>query len=155
MLSRRVERSLPYTAEQLFDLAADVERYPEFLRWWITARVRQRTGDSFYTNQVLGLGPIRVSFNTKTVLHRPERIDVTSDDPQFRRFMLSWTFDPRPAASCRVDLTAEIQFSSRLIRTLVDRILPATLADIIAAFEARAHHLYKGADRPIRNAPVS
>ena len=55
MLSRKVERSLPYSAEQMFDLAADVERYPEFLRWWITARIRQRRGEIFYTDQVLVL----------------------------------------------------------------------------------------------------
>lgn len=41
-LSRPVERLLPYRAEQLFDLAADVERYPEFLPLWIAARIRSR-----------------------------------------------------------------------------------------------------------------
>lgn len=147
MLSRKVERSLRYSAEQMFDLAADVERYPEFLGWWITARIRQRKGEIFYTNQVLGLGPIRVSFNSKTVLYRPRRIDVTSDEPPFRQFNLSWTFEPHPAAGCRVGLVAEIEFDSGLLQRIANRVLPGAIADIIAAFEARAHLLYSHAER--------
>jgi Polyketide cyclase / dehydrase and lipid transport len=97
LLSQKVERVLSFCGpEQLFDLAADVERYPEFQRWWIAARIRKWEGDSYYTDQVLGFGPIRVRFGSKTVLHRPERIDVTSDEPPFRRFALSWIFEPLP-----------------------------------------------------------
>lgn len=154
MLSRKVERSLPYSAEQMFDLAADVERYPEFLQWWITARSQQRKGAIFYTNQVLGLGPIRVRFNSKTVLHRPRRIDVTSDEPPFQQFKLSWTFEPRPGAGCRVGLVAEIEFESGLLQKIANRVLSGAIADIIAAFEARAHLLYPHAERS-KNAPMS
>lgn len=49
MLSEEAERCLPYSPEQLFDLVADVERYPEFLRWWISARVWRRRVDTYYT----------------------------------------------------------------------------------------------------------
>ena len=80
MSSQKRERLLPYTAEQLFDLAADVERYPEYLPWWIAARIRKREANVYYTHQVLGLGPIRVSFGSKTVLQPPTRIDVTSKE---------------------------------------------------------------------------
>ena len=79
MLSERVDRTLPYSPEQPFDLAADVERYPEFLHWWITARVRKREAEVYCTHQVLGIGPIRIEFESRTVLRRPERIDVTSN----------------------------------------------------------------------------
>jgi len=139
VLSERVERWLPYSPEKLFDLAADVERYPEFLRWWTAARVRKREGEVYYTDQVVGLGPIRVRFNSKTVLHRPERIDVTSDQSPFRQFRLSWIFAPEPDAGCRVSLVVELEFCSRLLQKVVGHVLPAAIADIIAAFEARAH----------------
>ena len=145
MLKRRVERILPYSPEQLFDLAADVERYPEFLRWWIAARVRERQAEVYYTDQVLGLGPIRVRFGSKTALRRPERIDVTSDQPPFRQFTLSWTFERLPDAVCRVGLAVDLEFHSGLFQSIVERILSATIADIIAAFEVRAHQLYGNA----------
>ena len=95
-----------------------------------------------------------MSFNSKTVLHRPERIDVTSDEPPFRQFKLSWTFEPRPGAGCRARLVAEIEFNSRLLQGLVDRVPSGAIADIIAAFEARAHLLYEDAERS-KNPPVS
>jgi hypothetical protein len=59
MLTRLTERLLPYSPEQLFDLAADVERYPRFLPWWIAARVKTREGNVYYTDQDLAFGPIR------------------------------------------------------------------------------------------------
>jgi len=142
VVSQKIERVLShFEPEQLFDLAADVERYPEFLRWWAAARIRKREGHIYYTDQVLGLGPIRVRFGSKTVLHRPERIDVTSDELPFRRFSLSWLFEPQPRAGCRVSLVAEMELRSGLLQQIMDRVLPVAIADIIAAFEARARGL--------------
>lgn len=142
MSSQKRERLLPYTAEQLFDLAADVERYPEYLRWWIAARIRKREANVYYTDQVLGLGPVRVRFGSRTVLQPPTRIDVTSKDYPFQQFKLSWNFAALAGASCRVSLTAEFELRSSVLQGILDRALPVATADIIAAFETRAHSLY-------------
>ncbi len=121
----------------LFDLAADVERYPEFLPWWIAARVLKRDANVYHTDQILGLGPLRVRFVSKAVLHRPRRIDVTSDKPPFRRFELSWIFEPIAGAGCRVSVVATLALRSRLLQRVVDQLLPAAVSGIITAFEAR------------------
>jgi coenzyme Q-binding protein COQ10 len=142
MLKQKAERVLrPYRPEDLFDLAADVERYPEFLPWWIAARIRARAGSVYTTDQILGLGPLRVRFGSKTVLDRPTRIDVTSDDAPFRRFALVWTFAPVAKDGCRVSLSAELELNSLLLERVVERILPKIVADIMAAFDVRAHDL--------------
>jgi coenzyme Q-binding protein COQ10 len=151
VLRERVDRILPYSPEQLFDLAADVERYPEFLHGWITARVRKREADVYYTDQVLGIGPIRVDFQSRTVLLRPERIDVASNEPPFRKFNLCWLFDSRPDGGCQVTLMAELEFRSYLLERLVDKVLSVSINDIIASFAARAQRLYQATDRPIEN----
>lgn len=124
--------------EPLFDLAADVERYPEFLRGWLAARIVRRETNLYYTDQILGLGPLRVRFGSKTVLDRPRRIDVTSDEPPFRRFELSWTFEPRADGACRVRLDAGLELRMPLLQRIVDQILPHAIAGIADAFEARA-----------------
>lgn len=152
MMSRKIERFLPFSAEQLFDLAADVERYPEFLRWWIAARIVKRSANTYYTDQVLGLGPISIKFTSKTMLHRPGRIDVTSVDLPFRQFALSWMFEPRPGG-CRVSLVVELELRSHLLQHIVDRVLPTAIGDIIVAFETRASELCKPAKRRARNTP--
>jgi coenzyme Q-binding protein COQ10 len=148
--SQKRERLLPYTAEQLFDLAADVERYPEYLPWWIAARIRKREANVYYTHQVLGLGPIRVSFGSKTVLQPPTRIDVTSKESPFQQFQLSWNFAALAGTGCRVSLTAEFELRSLILQRILDRVLPTATADIIAAFETRAHSLYERAGSPAK-----
>ena len=139
---QRVERMLyGFQPEPLFDLAADVERYPEFLKWWIEARILRRNANVYFTEQTLGRGPIRINFVSKTILYRPERIVVTADEPSFRRFELAWFFEPAPDAGCRVRVEATVTLRSSLLQRVVDRVLPPALADVVASFEARARKL--------------
>lgn len=119
MSSQKRERLLPYTCEQLFDLAADVERYPEYLPWWMAARIRRREVNTYFTDQVIGLGPIRVSFGSRTVLQPPTRIDVTSRDFPFRQFKLSWNFVTVAETGCRVSLIAEFELRSFLLQEIL------------------------------------
>ena len=136
-------RALPFSSEQAFDLAADIERYPEFLRGWISARIRRREGDVCYVDQVLGLGPARVHFASKAVLHRPERIVVSSSEAPFRQFCLAWNFETVPnGVGCLVSLSAALDLRSTLLQRIIDRALPTAIADVVAAFETRAGLLY-------------
>ena len=143
MSSQTRKRLLPYTCEQVFSLAADVERYPEYLPWWLAARIRRREANTYFTDQVLGLGPVRVSFGSRTVLQPPTRIDVTSKDFRFRQFKLSWNFVTMGETGCRLSLTAELELRSVLLQGILDRALPSAAAEAVAAFEARAHSLYR------------
>ncbi|MGP8032926.1 MAG: type II toxin-antitoxin system RatA family toxin [Steroidobacteraceae bacterium] len=138
----RVSRLLPFTCEQLFDLAADVERYPEFLPGWISARIVTREGSALHVEQVLGIGPVRLRFESRTVLDRPMRIDVTSSDRPFRHYRLTWLFAPGPAVSCSLSVTVDLQMQSGLLQHVVNRVLPASIEGAISAFETRAHRLY-------------
>ena len=147
MVIEKVGRLLPFTREQAFDLAADIERYPDFLRGWMTARILKRESNVCYVDQVLGIGLIRVQFSSKALLRRPERIDVTSSDPPFRRFSLSWLIEAGPSAGCRVSIVADLELRSRILQQVVERVLPATVVDMMAAFEARAHDLYTALDK--------
>jgi len=143
MLTRRAERLLPYSPEQLFDIAADVEQYPSFLHWWKAARIKRRQDDVYYTDQEVAFGPLRVRFGSKTLLHRPDRIDVTSHDSPFSDFRLSWTFERIPDAHlCRVRLATEFELRSRLLQKVIEPLLPDVMPEVITAFQCRAACLY-------------
>ncbi len=142
MPSYEVHRALAYTPEQLFDLAADVACYPEFLPWWIAARVRKREANVFYADQIVGIGGFRQRFDSKAVLRRPERIDVTSTDWKFKHFRLIWLFDPLPDNGCRATFVVDLEFRSKLVQDLFHRAIGRTVGSIMSAFEARAHRLY-------------
>jgi coenzyme Q-binding protein COQ10 len=133
---------LPYSCEQVFDLVADVARYPEFVPGWAAARVIERKGDVYRTDQVVRFGTLRERFHTRTVLRRPRRIDVISTDRPFRALRLQWTFTPAPGGGCDVALDLTMETRSALLEPIAERLL-ARLADrIVAAFEVRARHVY-------------
>jgi len=152
MSAHRVRRSLPYAPDQLFDLAADVERYPEFLPWWAAARVRKRDGNVYYTDQVLRFAMLRQRFASKTVLHRPERIDVSSTDGPLRKLSLTWLFEALPEDGCQVSLAVELELRSRVIQQVFAQTMLGAVEPIMTAFEARARSLYDPA--PERRLPA-
>lgn len=135
---------LPFTCEQAFDLAADIERYPEFLSGWVSARILKRESDIWCVDQIVGLGPLRLQFTSQAALHRPGRIDVTSTEAPFELFSLSWLVDAVPPAGCRVSIIAQVELRSRILQRMVNQVLPAAVDSVISAFEARAHQVYSG-----------
>ena len=142
MPSHEVHCKLAYLPEQLFDLAADVEGYPEFLPWWVAARVRKREGNVYYTDQVVRFAMVRKRFGSKTILQRPERIDVTSIDGPVRKLHLMWLFEPLADNGCRVALVVDLELRSKLAQDLFRRAIIRTARSIMSAFEARAQRLY-------------
>jgi len=145
VLSLSVERELPYTAEQLFDVAADIERYPEFLPWWQTASVLERDAGRCRVHNVVALGPLRLQFGSEALLLRPERIEVQSREAPFERLQLAWRFTPTPQGGCQLSLSVQIAMRSALMQLAVARTLNGVLSQILFAFQGRARALYGGA----------
>ncbi|MGI9451484.1 MAG: type II toxin-antitoxin system RatA family toxin, partial [Geminicoccaceae bacterium] len=145
LLGHRVHCSLPYTRDQLFELAADVERYPDFVPWWVAARVWKREGNVYYTDQVIRFAMVSKRFGSKTILQRPERIDVTATDGSVRNLHLIWLFEAEAADRCQVSLAIDLELRSQLIRGLFAQALSRAVEPIMSAFEARAHQLCKPA----------
>lgn len=142
MKQYQVERVVPYEAERLFDLIADVESYPEFLTGWKQARVHHREPDTYRTEQTLQLGPVQVCCATRTVLHPPTRIEVDSREWPFRELRLVWNLKPLDEGGCRLRLDARVDCSTMMLRLVLDRILPALVEDVVSSFEHRARCLY-------------
>ncbi len=139
MTSHRERRVVPVPAEALFDLVADVERYPEFLSLWRAAWVYAREENGYFTQQEIGLGPIRESFRTHTRLDRPDSIDITSIDPLFKAFRIRWDFAPvQEGAGTDVTIRMTWEVRSRLLQKGIEAMLPRTAARMISAFEERA-----------------
>ena len=134
-------RLIHATQERLFELIADVEKYPDFLPMWINARIYLHRGDAYYTEQEIGLGLIRQRFRTKTVLMSPTRIDVTSTDGLFRKFFVRWDL-AGDGHDCRVTATLGWEVQSFLLQTAIDLLLPQTVHSMVFAFERRALQVF-------------
>lgn len=138
MPSYAVRRVLDVPPGRLFDLVADVERYPEFVPWWVAARITGREGDAYCTDQVVRVALLRQRFSTRTVLCPPKRIDVTSADRAFRSLHIAWSFEPTPQGGCEVGLTMTIELRSRVAQEMAAALFAGAPARLVAAFEARA-----------------
>jgi len=135
-------RHLPYTAEQLFDLVADIERYPEFLPWCVGARIRERTDRLVVADLVIGFRMFRERFTSRVVLDRPRRIDVAYSEGPFRYLNNHWDFQPQADGSCVIDFFVDFEFRSRLLQRLIEVLFNEAVRRMVGAFEARARALY-------------
>jgi coenzyme Q-binding protein COQ10 len=135
---------LKYAAPQLFDLVADVERYPEFLPWVIASHIRRRHDHTILVDMTIAAGPLRKRFSTAGVLHRPHRIDISGTDALFERFEQRWIFEPAPEGGTTVEYHIDFQFRSRVLQMLMGAAFTDRAAATLAAFERRAQRLYGG-----------
>ena len=146
MAAHRERRRIPYPSEQIFDLVADVERYPEFLPTWHRVAVRREPAvnstEIYHTEQTLQLGPLQKTFLTRTSLERPSQIEVTSSDPLFNYFSMQWRFEARTPDACLVDFSLRCEAGSILLRPVLEVLIGETSHGIVKAFENRAHALY-------------
>lgn len=130
-------RVLPYAPEQLFDLVADVESYPEFLPWCLALRVVGRDGRGILAEMTVGFGPFRERFASRVSLSPKKRIDVAYLDGPFRRMANRWLFLPA-GDGCELDFFIDFEFRSRLLRGVVEPLFHGAVQRMVRAFEDRA-----------------
>jgi coenzyme Q-binding protein COQ10 len=136
------KRLLPYTQEQLFDLVADVERYPEFLPWCLAARIRKREGETITADLLIGFKMVRERFTSKVVLKRPDIIDVSYAEGPFKYLNNHWRFLTMPDGRTCIDFYVDFEFRSALLQKLIGLLFNEAVRRMVAAFETRARDLY-------------
>ena len=134
-------RRLPYTPEQMFDLVADVRRYPEFLPWVVALRVRRDTPEEALADMIVGFKGLRETFTSKVTKTRPEAIRVDYVEGPLRFLHNDWRFRP-DGEGCLVDFTVDFAFKSRVFEMLAGQVFAAALRRMTQAFEDRARALY-------------
>lgn len=135
-------RVLHHPAEQLFDLVADVEKYPEFLPWCVDARIRRREDSLVVADLVIGYRVFRERFTSTVVLSRPDRIDVTYAEGPFRYLNNHWIFVPEGSDSCTIDFFVDFEFHSRVLQVVAERVFGEAVKLMVHAFERRADELF-------------
>ncbi len=136
------QRVLPYSPAQVFDLVADIERYPEFLPWCRAVRITRRERDVVHADLVIGFRMFRDSFSSRVTLSRPETIDVHYLKGPMRHLDNHWRFVERPGGACLVDFYVDFEFRSLLVQRLIGVLFNEAVRRMVSAFEARAKQLY-------------
>ena len=147
-------RILPYSADQMYALVADVERYPEFLPWNSAARIRARHpgpegSEVIEADLVISFKVFRERFGSRVTLWPDrKRIDTEYLDGPFRHLRSGWSFAALPpdAATgrprCKVDFFVDFEFRNAILGRVIGVVFGEAMARIVRAFEDRARALY-------------
>ena len=139
-------RKLPYSANQMYDLVADVARYPEFLPWCAAARIRSRVpaGDheAMEADLVISFKVFRERFGSRVTLWpEDKRIDTEYLDGPFRYMKSNWAFRD-VEDGCEVAFFVDFEFRNALLQKIIGVVFNEAMQRIVRAFEARARDLY-------------
>ncbi|OAN97836.1 type II toxin-antitoxin system RatA family toxin [Sulfitobacter geojensis] len=139
-------KELPYTAQQMYDLVADVKSYPEFLPWTAAARIRsdEDKGDHrvMDADLVISFKVFRERFTSRVVLWPDARKIYTEYlDGPFKYMKSNWAFEDA-AGGCKVHFHVDFEFKNAILQGIIGIVFNEAMQRVVRAFEARAKALY-------------
>ena len=141
-------RIVPHAPSDMFDLVADVERYPEFVPLCQSLRVRRRNKSDegvevLVADMTVAYKLIRETFTSRVTLDRPRFvIHVEYLDGPFSRLDNRWEFLSAPGGRCEVKFHISYEFRSRTLALLMGAMFDAAFRRFADAFEKRADEIY-------------
>ncbi|WP_068244034.1 type II toxin-antitoxin system RatA family toxin [Tritonibacter horizontis] len=140
-------RHMPYTAQQMYDLVADVASYPKFLPWCTAARIRSRTpqgeAEVMEADLVISFKVFRERFGSRVVLFAEhKKIDTEYLDGPFRYMKSNWAFEDRADGGCDASFFVDFEFKNAVLRGIIGVVFNEAMQRIVRAFERRASELY-------------
>ena len=147
MTSHSESRLVPYSADLMFAVVADVERYPEFLPWVTELRVLSREQvkgrDVIQARMSVGFARFTESYTSRVVLDPGGRtIDVVQTEGPFRVLENHWRFTPE-GEGCRIDFSISYEFRNVLLNLAASAAFDRVTRRMADAFETRARYLSK------------
>jgi coenzyme Q-binding protein COQ10 len=141
-------RRANHSAEQMFNLVADVERYPEFVPLCRSLKIRQRTPgpdgtEIVVADMTVSFKLVREAFTSRVTLDRPNlKILVEYLRGPFSNLENRWTFEPKSDNACEVGFYLTYEFKSRMLALLMGTMFDTAFQRFAAAFERRADMIY-------------
>jgi coenzyme Q-binding protein COQ10 len=146
LTTHRETLELPYRPEDLFDLAAGIERYPEFITWIQSLKVLSRSEETGRVKQraevSVGFKGFHETFVTDVDARRAElAIDVSLVRGPFRKLGNTWRFSPS-ARGARVEFTIQFEFRNFVLQALADANKRHAVKRVIDCFVEEAGRRY-------------
>ena len=145
------KRRVHHSVQQMFDLVADVERYPEFVPLCKSLKIRQRTPkpdgtEIVVADMTVSFKLVREAFTSRVTLDRPNfRILVEYLRGPFSNLENRWTFESRSETDCDVGFFLAYEFKSRMLGMLMGTMFDTAFQRFAASFEKRADAIYRKA----------
>lgn len=145
---------LPYTAKQMYEMVADVARYPEFLPWVVGSRLFNQHGDDvsggFDADLIVGIKMFKERFTSRITLNHPEQVGDHPDKLGIHVEYIKgpmkylhnyWTFED-VEGGVEVDFLVDFEFKNIIFQKLAGSLFEDAVFKMMSAFEERAKNLY-------------
>lgn len=147
MTARKTTTEVPYSATQMFDLVADVEKYPAFLPWCTALRIVERDVSdgqgTLSADMIVAYRVFRERFRSKVVLDRANgRIEAGYMDGPFRNLQNRWRFTDKPEGGSIIDFEIDFEFKSFLMQAAAQTVFDKAFSRMSEAFVVRADEIY-------------
>ena len=136
------KRKVPYSSLKMFDLVADIEKYPDFLPWCLASRVISNDKNILIADLMIGFQVFKEKFRSKIKLDRKNMIiSVTYEDGPFKFLTNKWDFKENKN-HCEINFYLDFEFKNIFFQSLMERLFSEAVKRMVAAFEKRASQLY-------------
>ena len=146
MPSFTVRETLCYPRPDVFDLVADIERYPEFVPGWKEARIVWEQENRRSVEQAVGVRGFVWRFRTEALLERPHRIDIEGGGGPVRRLHQVWRFEEREPSTTLVELWTDYALAGGPAAAAAGPFFRRRTEEVVAAFRRRADAVLRASD---------
>ena len=147
MPTHQETKILPYSAEQMYSLVADVAAYPEFLPWCSAARLRSNvledSSEILEADLVISFKVFRERFGSRVTLWPADlKIDTEYLDGPFKYMVSNWAFR-NVEGGCEVTFFVDFEFKNAILQGIIGVVFNEAMQRVVRAFERRAADLFK------------
>lgn len=133
---------LGYSAEQMFDLVAQVEEYPKFLPWCGGVNVLERSEEALIACLAINFHGVRQSFTTSNYNARPTHMKMQLVDGPFKVMNGTWNFKVLRPDACKVEFDLHYEFSSLILEQIIGPVFGVIANSMVDSFCKRAETVY-------------
>ncbi len=138
---------IPFSAEKMYNLVADVDRYEEFLPWCGSSKVLSQTEDEVKGQIEISHTGMHKTFTTLNRMQKNKMIEMRLIDGPFKHLQGFWRFDALDENGCKISLDLEFEFSNKLMSIAFGPVFSQIANSMVDAFCKRAFDIYgQGAD---------
>lgn len=139
-----VQKSLliQHSAERMYNLVTDVEKYPEFLPWCGGVELYQSTPEMMEAKIHINFKGVKQFFHTKNHQTYPTEILMEFVSGPFKRFDGKWTFTPLREDACKIEFALHYEFSNFVLDKLIGPVFGVIASTFVNSFVKRADDLY-------------
>jgi len=146
----KISRSalLPYSAQQMYDVVADIGAYPAFLNWCEASEILSSAEHEVVARLVISYSKLNIEFVTRNLNKPYQSIGLSLVDGPFTRLAGQWMFISLDDSACKVSIDMEFDFSRSFAKRMMGKVFANIISTQLDAFQNRAKHLYGNGNAP-------